>query len=268
MHALSKEKSWRVPCSDLKAGCTLWGLKVVWKWVGVDCWVVLSEWWHGVLQLLSVSTTYPHISRAWGPVTCERIVGVGLLWHLLLCKSYTSTNELWPSCHSTPITSHTHGWRFTTLCAVLHQWSFLLDGGWNSVASRNVLCLWCQCHSQWVCLLVQWLTTVVSWICTQSALHPLSFSCHTCTFPFIEHGECFGVQCGWNNPLFLSAHLFLMLSHWMPPETSRTVFWTQKGRGKKNKDKRIALAGTRTRIDRVAGDHSTLRPPVLHIFSF
>ena len=25
---------------------------------------------------------------------------------------------------------------------------------------------------------------------------------------------------------------------------------------------KIALAGTRTRIDRVAGDHSTLRPPV------
>ena len=35
---------------------------------------------------------------------------------------------------------------------------------------------------------------------------------------------------------------------------------------KKGKAKRLALAGTRTRIDRVAGDHSTLRPPVLQIF--
>ena len=35
---------------------------------------------------------------------------------------------------------------------------------------------------------------------------------------------------------------------------------------RKEKQKRLALAGTRTRIDRVAGDHSTLRPPVLYIF--
>ena len=35
---------------------------------------------------------------------------------------------------------------------------------------------------------------------------------------------------------------------------------------KKKSKKEIALAGTRTRIDRVAGDHSTLRPPVPFLF--
>ena len=43
-------------------------------------------------------------------------------------------------------------------------------------------------------MLVQWLKTVVSRICTQSAHYPLSFSFHTCTCLFVEHGERCGVQ--------------------------------------------------------------------------
>ena len=216
------------------------GMEMGWCWL-LGCVEWVMAWRSTVVKCQYNISTYLSCMRAshmWKDGWCWLVVALVIVQKLykhkwaLAFMSFHTHHITYPwlafhntVCRATPMIISSEWW--------LEQCGF----------KKCVLCLWCQCHSQWVCLLVQWLTTVVSRICTQSAHHPLSFSCHTCTFPFIEHEECFGVQCGWNNPLFLSAHLFLMLSHWMPPETSRTVFWTQKGGKKKTKTKELHWPG-------------------------